>query len=163
MKSLSVVVGFFFTTMIVGCATSQQPIMLEAVGSNDSLHHESQQNLSQLGTLIVYSDLTNNVNDSDHPLHSEYKIYSTDGRLLLEVRNQSGSFNQDPANVQLSSGRYFLVAQAVNQGMVKVPIVIDARKQTVVDLNQEVLPQISATDSAWVHLPNGYAVGIKTQ
>src|SRR5437867_6973140 len=93
-----------------GCAFHRQHVVLAPVGPPPV----SEAIRSTEGYLVVHSDLDVNVNDPDHNYHSSYKIFSSDGALVLTVPNHTGSFLQDPATVNLSPGRYKVVARTSN-------------------------------------------------
>jgi len=117
-----------------------------------------------IGTLIVYSAYAVNADfsprDPYRPEYSDYEIYAT-GKLLRRVHNDSGTLLQDPALVELPAGDYRVVAKANGCGKVTVPVIIRARRCTVVHLeggaswpDRRVFNQTSA-----VRLPDGQVVG----
>jgi hypothetical protein len=48
-------------------------------------------------------------------------------------------------------------------GLVSVPVVIAEEQVTVIDFNQEVLPNSLVAGDQWVRLPNGQIIGYKAQ
>ncbi|HYM35354.1 MAG TPA: hypothetical protein VET48_08165 [Steroidobacteraceae bacterium] len=132
--------------------TSPTPIVIEnAVGPYD-VHHES----TTQGSLMVYSALNGlTTRDPTHPRHTNYDIYTIDGRLIQTIVNRSGSFAQDPLRVSLPAGKYQIVARAVNIGKVMLPVVIVAGRTTTVDLNKELsTASADGLKEDWVTLPN---------
>ncbi len=159
MKSRIAIVASTCLIISTGCAVSSAPTRLDAVGP---LRITSKPHQPGEGVLTVYSDYINNPNDPSHPPHGDYQIYSPDGALLQTVHNRTGSFNQEPVACALRAGKYRIVAQAVNYGMVTIPIVVAENKNTIVDLNQELWSRQPA-DGEWVQLPNHHVVGRRAQ
>jgi hypothetical protein len=96
---------------------------------------------------------------SEYPVHTDYTIYSRDDKVVRRVDNRAGSFYQDPATVSLRPGVYRLKALTERGGFVVVPVIIEAGKTTVVDLDGTAIPQHSQAEGQWVRLPDGHIVG----
>jgi hypothetical protein len=120
------------------------------------------------GDLVVYSARhAATYAQSEYPVHTEYTIATPDDKVIERVANQAGPFSADPAKVHLPPGEYHVKALAERGGFVVVPVVIEAGKTTVVDLDGEALPQNAVehadadADAAgeWVRLPDGHVVG----
>jgi hypothetical protein len=117
------------------------------------------------GTLMVYS--TNEVgadfNSSDpyRQEYSDYRILATDGKLLQRVHNNSGTIFQDPVPVELPAGKYCVIARANGYGYVTIPVIIEARRSTILHLEGGApWPGGTAFDqSNTVRLPDGRIVG----
>jgi hypothetical protein len=96
------------------------------------------------GKLIVYSvTYAGTVEQSEYPVHTNYTIDTTDDKVIEHVDNRAGSFYSKPATVALSSGKYHIRAQYDRGGFVVVPVVIEAGKTTVVDLESGALPKVT--------------------
>jgi uncharacterized protein with FMN-binding domain len=70
------------------------------------------------------------------PAHSDYGIYSEDGKLLQEVHNARGPNDPEPAIVPLAPGTYKITAQARGYGPVTIPVVIRPGQLTTVNLQR---------------------------
>jgi hypothetical protein len=116
---------------------------------------------SATGDLLVYSaDDAIETADADHPHHRRYLIRSESGTELRTVLNQSGPFGQDPQEIALPPGHYLVDTSATNFGPVRVPVVIEQGRLTVVhldgDAESDPVPEASA-----VRLPNGNMIGAR--
>jgi hypothetical protein len=91
--------------------------------------------LSQ-GSLVVYS-ATDAFDDGGVPYyaHSSYAIYTTDEKLFKNVENHISSSDEIPEVVTLPTGLYVIEARSERDGYVRVPVVIKAGQQTMVDLD----------------------------
>lgn len=117
---------------------------------------------SNVGQLVVYSGWDDfNTLDADHPRHTPYVLRPDSGGETIRVRNQSGSFGQEPQVVSLAPGRYRVEAKATNLGPMQVPVVVRERKTTVVYLDGVTGPPTASqgSSSIWVREPNGHIVG----
>jgi hypothetical protein len=117
------------------------------------------------GTLMVYSayDANADFNSRDpyRPEYSDYKICTSDGKLLRRVHNDSGTILQDPASVELPAGKYRVIARANGYGYVTVPIFVEAQQTTILHLegggawsDKSMFNQTNT-----VRLPDGQIVG----
>lgn len=90
------------------------------------------------GYLIVYS-ATDQFNDGEVPYyaHSAYSIYTADGKLFKHLENHISLSDEVPSRVTLPAGSYAIEARSESHGYVRVPIVITAGRQTVVDPDHE--------------------------
>jgi hypothetical protein len=93
--------------------------------------------LSQ-GYLTVYS-ATDQFDDGGllYYAHSSYSIYTTDGKFFKNVENHISRSDEIPALVTLPTGSYTIEARSESRGYVRVPIVINAGRRTVLDPDQE--------------------------
>jgi hypothetical protein len=149
----------FALIVLSSCATHRKLVLNEPVGPS----HPAVKRRQGEGYLIVHSarevvDLVH----SDHPTHSSYTLYTDDDRALRRVRNLSGSFYQDPENVQLPVGTYKVEARAVNCGWVVLPVIVEVGKTTVVYLDGEASPPDGETGD-WIRLPNGQIIGSRAR
>lgn len=143
---------------LTGCLTTAPLVLEQPVGPGPaSLGSGSGQ-----GDLVVYSALEVNMADADHPTHASYTILTADEQPLKKVDNRTGSFYEDPVVVALPAGKYRIKARATNAGWVDLPVVIEASRTTVVDLDGATLPQHPRrNDDQWVRLPDGQVIGSK--
>jgi len=97
--------------------------------------NETEKTLSQ-GSLVVYS-ATDAFEDGDLPYyaHSSYTIYTADGKVFKNVENHISRSDEIPEVVTLPVGSYVIEARSERDGYVRVPVVIKAGRQTIVDLN----------------------------
>jgi hypothetical protein len=163
---------FIYTLMFItaaallsGCVTGRNSLVLDAVGPAWSQPAEASPPLTN-GTLVVYSAyrISADFDESDprRPEYSDYKIFTTDGKLLRKVHNKSGTILQDVVKVELSPGKYNVVARANGYGYVTVPVMIAPQQSTILHLegdswsDQSVFNQTNA-----VRLPDGLIVGWK--
>lgn len=115
---------------------------------------------------MVYSGLDIGGGESgyDQNHHSDYRIYSLDGKLLKYVSNKVSAITEDPATVSLPPGKYNAVAKAAAFGMVTVPIVIKAGKTTFVHLDGSELTGGQQTPTNdFVCLPDGLVIGWRAE
>jgi hypothetical protein len=104
-----------------GCATDQSGLALDTVGPVPA--QTAAANPAN-GTLMVYSadDANADFNSRDpyRPEYSDFKIYAAADKLLQRVHNDSGTILQDPAFVELPTGRYPRRACANVDGRLRV-------------------------------------------
>jgi hypothetical protein len=158
-KTLSYFLLPALAVFLTGCASTSQPNNLAPVGPAPFAYPRS----TSQGELLVYSALNTGVatdqNATTH--HSDYWIELPDGHRFKYVNNSVSTFSADPQAVALAPGRYNVSARAVNSGMVKVPVLIEAGKTTAVHLDGS-KPATSSkepSESDWVRLPNGLLLG----
>lgn len=156
--SLACSIGF-----IAGCAYFNRPnILLDPVGPPPRSVGTTD---SPDGWLVVYSAWGGGGppgESSDTPVnhHSDYKIYSSDGKLFKTVNNWTGTYSDDPATVSLLPGRYTVATSVSSLQSVTVPVVIETGKTTSVHLDGSELTaggQTSTND--FVRLPDGSIIG----
>lgn len=140
--------------LAAGCAPPSRWIAPAAVGPAPAVASDD-------GELIVYSaDDAIDTADSEHPHHRRYVIRAADGSVLRSIENQTGPFGQDPEDVTLPPGRYAIDTSATNAGPVRVPVVIEPGRLTVVHLDgDDESDPVPA--SAAVRLPNGHPIGAR--
>lgn len=66
---------------------------------------------------------------------SSYKILSPSGRVVKFVNNNDGQTVTYPPRVELLAGKYLVKAEAQKYGEVTVPVVIAARQNTILNLD----------------------------
>jgi len=149
-----------------GCATGENGLALATVGPPSSQPMAASSNQGSLkGTLVVYSaykvNADFNARDPNRPEYSDYEIFTTDGKLLQRVHNNSGTILQDAASVELPPGKYNVVARVNGHGYVTVPIMIAAQHNTVLHLEDGgFTPDESvSSQSSPVRLPDGQVIG----
>lgn len=146
------------------CVSGKNGLVLDTVGPAPTQPWVAN---STNGTLVVYSVYDVNADfagrDRRSPEYSDYRIFTTDGKKLREVHNNSGTILQDPLAVELPPGKYRVVAHSNGYGYVTVPIVIASRLYTIVRLEGDGFwPDESAFNKTnAVRLPDGVIVGWK--
>ena len=148
--------------LLAGCATGKSGITLDAVGPFPG---QPAAVSSANGTLVVYSAYQVNADfnsrDPYRPEYSDYKIFTTDGKLLQRVHNNSGTILQDPGSVELPTGKYRVIARANGYGYVTVPVIVEAQQSTILHLegggSWSDKSALGHTDA--VRLPDGQVVG----
>jgi len=88
------------------------------------------------GYLKVYS-ATDKFNDGDawYFPHSSYAIYTIDGKLFKNVKNQRFPADEIPEVVALPVGTYAVVARSERDGLGRVLVVIQAGQRTILNLD----------------------------
>lgn len=143
--------------LVVGCA-SAPPLALDRVGPATELASAR----SNEGNLVVYSAWSPLMNmvDPDTPLHSDYAVLSSDGTIFRKVKNWQSKVLRDPASVSLPPGLYTVEADAADHGKVRVPVLIEAHRMTIIHLDGEPDGGFKGiAKSELVSLPDGYVVG----
>jgi len=148
--------------VLSGCATGDHEVVLASVGPGPLARvNPSATN----GTLVVYSAHEHNANfnsrDPSRQEFSDYQILSAPGEFRQMVHNDSGTILQRPVEVELPAGSYEVVAQANGYGTVRVPITIEAGRDTVLHLEGDVKwpSQFGLNATNAVCLPHGEIVG----
>jgi hypothetical protein len=156
-KTILTILGLL-SLPLIGCVASNE-LKLSEIGP--SHYARSQQKLPPTGTLIVYSALeTVGGLDSDHPRHTSYSILSDEGQQLRHVRNYVSPILDDPIAVSLSPGKYLVKARVQGYGMITVPVLIEAGRNTTLYLDDSTGPNLGGIDPADLEkLPDGRVVG----
>jgi hypothetical protein len=92
--------------------------------------------------------------------HSDYTVFSEDGKLLQAIHNDVGGVTEDPKPAELHPGKYRIVARANGYGWVTVPVIIVAHSVTTVRLeggSSGLKNEALANNS--VRLPDGEIAG----
>lgn len=148
--------------LLSGCATGKGGMAPAAVGPAPARPTAVN---STDGTLVVYSAYAVNADfnrrDPYRSEYSDYEIYTTAGKLLQRVHNDSGTVLQDPVPVELPVGKYCVVARANGYGHVTIPVVIGAGQNTVLHLEgRDSWPDPAAFNQTnAVRLPDGQVIG----
>lgn len=119
---------------------------------------------SQKGYLQVFSAIVKSIPmASDDPttfnLHSSYDIYDESGKALKYVPNHASNMDESPDQASLASGNYYIIAESSCCGSVKVPVVIQTGKTTVVHLDSNAWQPSNTPTNQLVFLPDGEVVG----
>jgi len=147
-----------------GCATDRSEMLLDPVGPAPMQTAAAN---SSNGAVVVYSayqvNADFNARDPRRPEYSDYRIFTADGNLQQRVHNNSGSMLQRPQRVELPAGTYRVTAQANGYGLVTVPVVIEAGRDTVLHLEGGAIwpAQSGFNRTNAVRLPDGEIVGWK--
>lgn len=125
-------------SLTVACMT-QQPVTLgNAVGPDPMGQTQS----TSMGFLKVYTALYTYSAMNTYPLtdmtyysvHTDYSIYDTNGRLLKNINNAAAYHEPTPKTVALPPGRYTISGYTDGDQLVKVPVVIQPGRSTIVNL-----------------------------
>ncbi len=87
--------------------------------------------------------------------HTDYTIYTMDGMVFEHVKNARNYEDPQPAVVSLPPGEYKIKARAQDYGWVNIPVVIEAHKLTVVNLQRDPNPAVGSVDRAEAVLLGG--------
>lgn len=132
-KPVACLLAATVAAIIGGCAGNEPVTVLPTVGPAPSNARTQAQ-----GDLIVYTAVKVPPISSDtlfYP-HTRYAIYDSHGTFLRGVRNHIGPWDEQAERVSLPPGRYTISAESELRGDVKVPIIIQAAKTTVVNLQR---------------------------
>jgi hypothetical protein len=163
MKTYFILMVIMAGALLSGCATGNNEPALATVGPPLPPPAAA----GTAGTLVVYSAIKRNADfnarDPNRPEYSDYKIFTTDGKLLKKVHNNSGTILQDPVSVELSPGKYNVVVRANGHGYMTVPVMIAARQSTILHVEGDFKPDESASDqNNVVRSPDGQIIGWET-
>ncbi|EEF61568.1 hypothetical protein [Pedosphaera parvula] len=145
-------------TLLPACAFHAAPVAsLAPVGPAPHVASKA----SKEGYLLVYSAWEPfRLQDSRFDRHSNYKLLSSDGRTVQNIKNCIDRFDDNPVCVALVPGSYQVSARSAHSGRVTVPVLIQEGETTCVYLDGSNQPQTApAADSTLVKLPNGQVVG----
>jgi hypothetical protein len=124
------------------------------------------ENPSASGQLEVYSGLamqSDNQNQGSHDSvwyqHTDYAIYDLQGKMVRDVGNTIGHYEEAPRCMVLPAGKYVVQAQANDYLQVRVPVTIERGRTTTVHLDDNWNMPAGVPATALVSLPNGQAVG----
>ncbi len=138
--------------LLVSCAST--PVALAPVGPSPFARHSS---IRGLGDLQVYTEPEERY---DHDLayfpHTDYQLYTAEGRHLKRVWNHNTFEDETPARVSLPPGQYIVEASAEFIGLVRVPVVVKANELTKVVLQPGWNPGANVSRSDLVQTPKGY-------
>jgi hypothetical protein len=153
--------GFCVVPLWTSCQAPHR-LVLEPVGPKPVAPTLRKFDLVGVGFLTVYSatEMRHGGKDMKYYPHSDYSIYTEDGKLFQQVENSTGPNDEMPAVVPLPAGRYKVRAQDDDYGRISVPVLVQGGETTTVNLEAQATPPsegIKANDS--VRLPDGRLVG----
>ena len=139
---------------LASCAS--RPMSLAPVGPAPALSAAP----GPVGHLQVFTE-TEEYDDDDLYFfrHSDYEIYTPEGKRLKRVWNWLDFEDESPTVVKLPVGKYVIKAAAEYYGLVSVPVLIKPNQTTTVILQPGWKPEGHFAPSAFVRFPNGYFVG----
>jgi hypothetical protein len=150
---------------LTACAAATSSLVLDPVGPPPARPTA----ISTQGRLVVFSAYSVHapgLSDPDYlQRHTDYELVATDGRPIRNVVNQAGAWGKDPAGVGLEPGAYRIVARANGYGLVTVPVIVVAGRDTIVHLEGSA-SWSGAENPAGSHpvcLPDGQIVGWRAE
>ncbi len=158
------VVSIALGALLAGCAGMRSGVVLDPVGPTPASPAQAN---SGSGTLIVYSAYQVNANfnysDPNRRVHSDYKILDQDGKLVTRVHNATEDILKSAVQVTLPAGKYSVVARSNGYGIVTVPVIIEAGRETILHLEggYKWPDENEFNDANAVRLPDGEIVGWK--
>lgn len=142
-------------------AASPLTVVDQPVGPTPPSAHPS----PRVGYLMVYSatEDTGINGDSIHYYpHTDYDIFSTDGKRIKSVSNSISQFDEQPAKVALPSGLYKVRARSEKDGWMMITVIIKTGQTTTLDLdrnNSGNSEDLASNDA--VKSPSGSAIGYR--
>ena len=147
------------TPLLTSCAS--RPIELSTVGPGPTAYLASSPGK---GDLKVFTQTEEYYEDEmSYFPHTDYQIYTLDGKRLKLVWNHQTHEDPDPAVVSLPPGEYKVKAWAECYGAVTVPVLIRTNQTTRVILQPGWKPEQTVRSSDLVQMPNGYFVGWRAE
>ena len=159
-KLMSAAIGACLVGLILGLNAFAQPVLVrDTVGPRPGW-------VCPTGYLKVYSATYENPNGDNtfaYP-HTDYTVYTPDGRFVLNVSNAITPVDEIPSEVRLPIGHYIVRAESETMGVVEVPVVV--RTAHVTKLHLERFkdwcdPAMAAYPHLLARLPNGQPIGWK--
>ena len=130
---------------LAACSTAAPLTTLDTVGPKPADVHPAG---PMLGYLKVYNSTREYSNgDVLYSPHRRYFLYNLDGRRLRTVDNRASRKDEEPQSVALPVGKYYVLAESENEGLVRVPVVIKGGSTTLVNLESGT-PKGSGLDEA---------------
>jgi hypothetical protein len=165
MKIVYCLPGLVFASLLIGCAST--PIALAPVGPNPN----GSLTAASMGELQVFSSLVRQHDDQNQAgdgmpgwyQHTDYCIYTPQGKLVKRVGNTTGHYEETPRLVILRPGRYLIKAEARDYSWVQLPVTIERGRTTRVHLDDNWKPAEPAPKNALISMPNGNPVGWRDQ
>ncbi len=175
MKPLNLIPIAVLVIVCVGCASTSRLTLSQPVGPDPSVPAQTHEG----GVLEVFSAFQvapidpnlesffegeSLLKGTEHlPAHTAYRIYDSDGKVLQTVQNSKDLADDQPTLVTLPPGRYQVEAEAEThnreQTLVRVPVVIEPLRTTVVHLAGNWVPPGHYTSADVVALPDGRIAG----
>jgi len=141
--------------LLTSCAS--QPLALGPVGPGPGGSRAS--SISK-GDLQVFTETEEYYLDQmSYFPHTDYQIYSLEGKHLRRVWNHQTHEDERPAIVSLPPGMYLVKAWAEFYGVVTVPVSIKSNQTTTVVLQPGWNPGKPVASADLVQMPDGYFVG----
>ena len=155
MKIKHVVPGAIIIPLLTGCAFT--PVALNSVGPEP----RGAESFIATGYIQVFSDTEEHDIGHGEPYytHKGYGIYDTAGKQVKYVPNHIGDMDESPTLVEIPTGHYQVDAESSAYGPVRVPVVIQAGKTTLLHLDGIWQPTSNISPNQLVRLPNGEAIG----
>ena len=157
-ERLPLVVALGCALWACSCTLLQTPTAVAPIGPEPG----SRPTLATAGFLKVYTDVECYPYDEDqyYYAHTDYGIYTPDGKRVKSVQNAESFHSLPPKQVALPPGQYTVVGWSDAYQRVKVPVVIQAGCLTTVNLEKDahMLFQ-NAKPADLVHTPDGRIVG----
>ena len=150
--------------VLSACVTTRPPLVIDQpIGP-----YGAPARPANVGTLVVYSDTESLNGDSEYLVHTNYTVLTIDGALVRKVDNHNSTVDIHPTPISLPAGRYQIIARNLRYGDVSLVAVIEPGRETIVDLNEDVLPArtaraADAQSDNWVRLPSGQIIGTKAR
>ncbi len=144
--------------LLASCAS--QPVALAPVGPRP-VAWQRLLPASGEGRLQVFTATEEYEWDHDVPFfpHSDYQLYTADGKHLRRVWNSLNHEDETPAIIDLPAGNYVIGADAEFCGRVYIPLVIRPGRLTRVVLQPGWRPSDGFAQSDLVQSPAGYFIG----
>lgn len=163
MKKIFIIPGIALISLLAGCSST--PVALTPVGPNP-ISLKSPGPNGQLEVFSYRHERSDNQNQgSTDPTwyqHTDYEIYTSNGRLVEHIENNNGHYGRAPRVVNLPAGKYFVSAYAVGRLPVRVPVVIERGQITRIHLDDNWKPPVGIVKTELVKLPDGKPVGWQT-
>jgi len=143
-----------------GCATTSSGIPLLMVGPMPGAYGPFG---GASGYLQVFS-ATRPVNDGGivyYP-HTGYIVYGADGKKAAASQNHAGPDDQVPFITRLAPGRYEVYAEAAGLGRVRVPVLVQRGRLTILFLERDGMPskeEALLLGAPAVRAPDGRIIG----
>lgn len=148
--------------LLVGCVSSPSGLILNTVGPAPGQIVIANSNS---GTLKVFSAHKVNADfNSPDPYrreYSDYRILDSNKKLVKWVHNVTNDMLQEPVDVKLTAGKYFVVARSNGYGIVTIPTIIAAGQNTTLHLDggNDLTDGPASNANNTVRLPDGEIVG----
>ncbi len=159
LRRKAVVCAVALIPLLASCAST--PLTLAPVGPGPQARPGTERGM---GDLQVYSEPEEySEQELSYFPHTDYQLFTADGRHLRRVWNHSSHEDETPAVVSLLPGQYVVQAQAEFYGRVSVPVVIEPNRLTRVILQPGWNPGANVVRSELVQIPQGYCVGWRAE
>jgi len=144
--------GMLFIGLMAGCATPRLVKIPEPVGPAPIVVPSR-----DAGRLVVYTEEdSSGGEDNLSSSYKHYKVLDSSGRVLKEVRNDSGE-----EVVPLSAGRYFVRAEASGWRVIAIEVQIVVGRTTEIHLDGKWRPEVPDKQEL-VFGPDGSPVGYRS-